>query len=87
MTTTPEVLGLVPMPDAPLDADIEAMQRLAAGDDEALKEIMQRWSDKVAAFLLRMTGEPATAGDLAEETFVKLFQNCGTYSPSATFST
>ncbi len=87
MTTTPEVLGLVTMPDAPLDADIDAMQRLAAGDDEALKEIMLRWSDKVAAFLLRMTGEPDTAGDLAEETFVKLFQNCGSYSASATFST
>lgn len=86
MTTTPEVLGPLPMPDAPLDADILAMQRLAAGDDVALKEIMLRWSDKVAAFLLRMTGEPAAAADLAEETFVKLFQSCGAYSPASTFA-
>lgn len=86
MTTTPEVLGLLPMPDAPLDADILAMQRLAAGDDEALKEIMLRWGDKVAAFLLRMTGEPDASGDLAEETFVKLFQNCGSYSATSTFA-
>lgn len=62
------------------------MQRLAAGEDEALEEIMLRWSDRVAAFLLRMTGEPDAAGDLAEETFVKLFQNCGSYAPTATFS-
>jgi RNA polymerase sigma-70 factor (ECF subfamily) len=87
MTTTPEVLGLRPMPDVPLDADIDAMQRLAAGDDAALKEIMLRWSDKVAAFLLRMTGEHDAASDLAEETFVKMFQNSAAYSPTATFST
>jgi len=74
------------MPDAPPDADILAMQRLAAGDGEALKEIMLRWGDKVAAFLLRMTGDPDAAGDLAEETFVKLFQHCGSYSPTSTFA-
>lgn len=74
------------MTDTPPDADILAMQRLAAGDDLALNEIMERWRDKVAAFLLRMTGNTATAEDLALETFVRLYRHCGSYAPSAAFA-
>ena len=73
------------MPDSSSNADIAAMQRLAAGDDLALNDLMQRWKDKVAAFLLRMTGNSATALDLAQETFVKLYQSRGRYHPSAAF--
>lgn len=75
------------MTDTPPDADILAMQRLASGDDLALNEIMDRWRDKVAAFLQRMTGDAATAEDLAQETFVRLYQHCLSYSPNAAFAT
>lgn len=78
---------MIPMSDAPPDADILAMQRLAAGDDLALNEIMHRWRDKVAAFLKRMTGDPDAAVDLAQETFVRLYQSCGSYTPTAAFPT
>lgn len=74
------------MTDTPPDADILAMQRLAAGDDLALNEIMNRWREKVAAFLQRMTGNSAAAEDLALETFVRLYRNCGSYVPSAAFA-
>ncbi len=74
------------MTDTPPDADILAMQRLAAGDDLALNEIMERWRDKVAAFLLRMTGNTSAAEDLALETFVRLYQHCASYTPSAAFA-
>ena len=75
------------MSDTPPDADIAAMQRLAAGDDLALNEIMVRWRDRVAAFLQRMVGESGTAVDLAQETFVRLYQHRSSYSPSGAFST
>lgn len=75
------------MSDTPPDADIAAMQRLAAGDDLALNSLMERWRDKVAAFLLRMTGNATTATDLAQETFVKLYQSRERYHPSAPFPT
>ena len=71
----------------PPDADIAAMQQLAAGDDLALNSLMERWKDKVAAFLLRMTGNAATATDLTQETFVKLYQSRARYQPSAPFPT
>lgn len=75
------------MSETPSDADIDAMQRLAAGDDLALNSLMERWKDKVAAFLLRMTGNAASATDLTQETFVKLYQSRDRYHPTAPFPT
>jgi RNA polymerase sigma-70 factor (ECF subfamily) len=70
--------------DAP---DSELMSRLAAGDDLALNELMNRWSGRISAFLYRMTGRRETAVDLAQETFVKLYQARGRYKPQGNFST
>lgn len=66
--------------------DAAAMQRLAAGEDLALNDIMRRWQDRVASFLLRMTGDHAAAFDLAQETFVRLYQGRARYKPAASFS-
>lgn len=72
----------------PMDAvDSELMARLAAGDDLALNALMSRWSGRVSAFLFRMTGQRETAVDLAQETFVKLYQARGRYKPQGHFST
>ena len=75
------------MSEAPPDADIAAMKRLAEGDDIALNGIMQRWQDRLAAFLYRLTGNHEAAVDLAQETFVRLYQSRARYEPSASFST
>lgn len=75
------------MSDAAPDADIEAMRRLRAGDDPALNDIMHRWRDKLATFLYRSTHSHEVAADLAQETFVKLYQSRHRYEPSAAFPT
>lgn len=69
------------------DDDITLMQRLAGGDDLALNVLMSRWRERVAAFLLRMTGDHATAMDLAQESFVRLYTSRHSYRPTAVFST
>lgn len=69
------------------DADSVLMQRLPGGDDLALNELMSRWQVKVAAFLLRMVGDRATAMDLTQETFVRLYTSRSSYKPIAAFST
>lgn len=69
-----------------MSIDAEAMARLAAGEDLALNELMQRWQERIVAFLMRMTGNQATAYDLTQETFVRLYQSCARYQPSASFS-
>ncbi|HEY5753214.1 MAG TPA: sigma-70 family RNA polymerase sigma factor [Chthoniobacterales bacterium] len=75
---------MTPSPD---DADIAAMRRLRDGDDSALNEIMDRWQRRVTAFILRYTGNEATAVDLAQETFVRVYQNRERYEARAAFST
>ena len=69
------------------EEDIQLMQKLAAGEDLALNELMHRWRDRVASFLLRMVGDHATATDLAQETFVRLYTSRKSYRPTAAFST
>ncbi len=68
-------------------SDLELMTRLAAGEDLALNDLITRWSDRIIAFLLRMTGHRETAVDLAQETFVKLYQSRHRYQPHGQFST
>lgn len=69
------------------DDDILLMQRLASGEDLALNTLMSRWRERVAAFLLRMVGDHATAMDLTQETFVRLYTSRHSYRPTAAFST
>ncbi|MEO5715865.1 MAG: sigma-70 family RNA polymerase sigma factor [Luteolibacter sp.] len=68
-------------------SDPELMSRLAGGDDLALNILMDRWSERIAAFLYKMTGQRAAAVDLAQETFVKLYQARERYRSSGNFST
>jgi RNA polymerase sigma-70 factor (ECF subfamily) len=63
------------------------MSRLREGDDLALNEIMDRWKGRLTGYLIRLTGSEAIAVDLAEETFVRVYQNRFRYRPSGAFST
>jgi RNA polymerase sigma-70 factor (ECF subfamily) len=66
-------------------ADAELMSLLAAGEDRALNELVQRWRERLAAFLLRMTHDRGTALDLTQETFVRLYRSRGRYQATAAF--
>ena len=68
-------------------SDSELMIRLARGEDLALNSLMERWSERIAAFLHRMTGRNDVAVDLAQETFVKLYDARDRYRPTGNFST
>lgn len=71
--------------DSSKDIDARLMERLR-NDDLALNLIMERWAERVAAFLYKMTGSHSVAADLAQETFVKLYQSRERYRPSGVFS-
>ena len=62
------------------------MQRLQAGDDLALNEIMGRWKQPLASYLLRQLGNHEDALDLTMETFVRVYESRRRYSPSARFA-
>jgi RNA polymerase sigma-70 factor (ECF subfamily) len=63
------------------------MLRLKNGDDLALNELMSQWQAPLVSFILRYTGNSADALDLAQETFVRVYESRARYQPSAKFST
>ena len=73
--------------DAQDGDDVSLMSRLAAGDDLALNLLMDRWAQRLNAFLYRMTGRHEVAGDLTQEAFVRLYKARMRYRPRGEFST
>jgi len=73
-----------PSPDARDRAD---MARLAAGNDAALNDLMERHATPVFHFLCRMVGNEDDANDLAQETFVRVFKSHASYRAEQRFST
>jgi RNA polymerase sigma-70 factor (ECF subfamily) len=67
--------------------DLQCMSRLKDGDALALNELMERWQKPLVAFILRYTGNDEDALDLAQETFVRIYENRQRYQPTAKFST
>jgi RNA polymerase sigma-70 factor (ECF subfamily) len=71
-------------PDALDRAD---MARLAEGHATALDDLMGRHATRVFQFLYRLLGNEDDANDLAQETFVRVFQHCTRFRAEARFST
>lgn len=63
------------------------MARLAGGQEAALNDLMDRHAPKVFHFLCRLLGNEDDANDLAQDTFVRVFQHRSRFRPGARFST
>jgi RNA polymerase sigma-70 factor, ECF subfamily len=63
------------------------MARLVGGHDAALNELMERHATAVFHFLCRMLGNEDDANDLAQETFVRVFQHRASFKADAKFTT
>jgi RNA polymerase sigma-70 factor (ECF subfamily) len=74
------------MPENSEEADQAAMARLCAGDDLALNEIMERWKRPLISYLYRWIGHEHEAADLAQETFVRIYEKRLVYRPEGKFS-
>lgn len=65
--------------------DAELMRRVQAGDEAALGAIMARWELPVRSVIGRIVLNTSEAEDLAEETFVRVWQQRAKYDLSASF--
>jgi RNA polymerase sigma-70 factor (ECF subfamily) len=74
------------LPSGP-DPDVELMLRLKNGEDHILNELMTRWQQPLVAFIFRYIGHQADALDLAQETFVRVYQSRSRYTARAKFAT
>src|SRR5690349_10235407 len=63
------------------------MEKLSAGHDAALNDLMERHAGPVYQFLFRMLGNEEDARDLAQETFVRIYKNRERFDPSGKFTT
>jgi RNA polymerase sigma-70 factor (ECF subfamily) len=67
--------------------DREDMIRLAEGHDSALSSLMDRHSERLFCYLVRQLNNETDAADLAQETFVRVYQNRARFRPDQRFST
>ena len=71
----------------PSARDRADMERLIAGHDATLNDLMERHAKPVFHFLCRMLGNEDDANDLAQETFVRVFKSRGSFRAEQKFST
>ena len=65
----------------------ETIANAQDGNSRAFERLYQRHSSRVYALCLRMTGNPAEAEDLLQDTFVMVFRKIRTFRGDSAFST
>jgi len=68
-------------------SEAELIARAQRGDGEAFAALFETHKRRVYSLCLRMTGDAASAEDLAQEAFLQLFRKIGTFRAEAAFST
>ena len=67
--------------------DVQLMLGVKAGDDASFELLLQRYRTPLVHFLYRMVRDTATAEDLAQEVFLRVYRARKGYAPSAKFTT
>jgi RNA polymerase sigma-70 factor (ECF subfamily) len=62
-------------------SDEQAVRRVAAGEDTALRELYDRYAGLVNGIARRVLGDATEAEDVVQTVFVQLWQQAGRYSP------
>lgn len=69
------------------DPDVTLMLEVAAGNEGALRMIIQKWQNPLINFFYRSLQSREEAEDLAQILFIKLYRAAPRYQPTAKFST
>lgn len=67
--------------------DAEVMLRVKSGDDTAFNYLVEKFRRPMISFMYRMTHNSATAEDLAQEVFLRVYRSRSGYSADAKFTT
>jgi len=68
-------------------SDAEVMLRAGAGDDSAFDHLVAKFRRPMISFMFRMTHNQASAEELAQEVFLRVYRSRGTYAADAKFTT
>ena len=66
-------------------SDEELMMRCRSGDTAAFELIVMRFKDQIINYIFRSVGDYHQAEDLAQETFIRIYKNAGSYEPRSKF--
>ena len=66
-------------------SDEELMMRCRSGDTAAFELIVMRFKDQIINYICRSVGDYHQAEDLAQETFIRIYKNAGSYEPRSKF--
>ncbi len=69
------------------EQDVQDMRRLAQGHEAALNDLMESHGGKLFHYLVRCLNDEHDAADLAQETFVNLYQSRARFDAGQKFST
>ena len=68
-------------------SDVQLMLDVKAGDEASFEFLLRKYRSPLVNFLYRMVRDTATAEDLAQEVFLRVYRARKQYSPSAKFTT
>ena len=68
-------------------SDVQLMMGVKEGDDESFELLLRKYRIPLVNFLHRMVRDPATAEDLAQEVFLRVYRARKKYEASAKFTT
>ncbi len=63
------------------------MRKAGAGDREAFRQLLERHLGRIVAFAARVLSDRASAEDVAQETFLRLWTHASNWQPTARLST
>jgi RNA polymerase sigma-70 factor (ECF subfamily) len=66
---------------AAVDPDLAVLERVAVGDGEAFEALVERHQDRILALCERLLGNPEDARDGAQEVFLKVYRQAGSFTP------
>ena len=59
--------------------DLDLIRRLKAGDDDAVRDLYARHGQRLYAYALRLTNDPATAEDVTQNTLITAWRTAGSF--------
>jgi len=59
--------------------DLDLIRRMQAGDDDAVRDLYAQYGQRLYAYALRLTNDPATAEDVTQNTLVTAWRTARTF--------
>ena len=69
------------------EIDPELLEACRSGDRDGFRALFEMYKDKVYSIALRYSGNPATAMDITQDVFVRLFSQMANFRGESSFDT